>query len=120
MTAFTESDIQELKDLINGQSNRINQRFDEIDRKFDEIREDIHGLDKRLTVIETRLEEWKPAIDKIPDLAKADEKLDYVKETIADLKKQSEKQDNRLWLLISGLFLTLLGAIAKILFFPNP
>lgn len=55
MTTVTEADIKELKDLINS--------------RFDELKQDINGLDKRLTVIETRLEEWKPSIGKIPDLA---------------------------------------------------
>jgi archaellum component FlaC len=55
MNAVTESDIQELKNLINS--------------RFDEIKQDINGIDKRLTVIENRLEDWKPSISKIPDLA---------------------------------------------------
>jgi chromosome segregation ATPase len=148
MTALTKSEIKILTDLINGQFSQVNQRFDQIDTRleqadrrfdqieaqlaktdrrfdqintrFDKVDQDIHGLDKRLTVIETRLEEWKPAIATIPDLAKADEKLEYIREIITDLKKQSDKQDNRLWLLVSGLSFTLLGAIAKVIFFPNP
>ncbi len=55
MNAVTESDIQELKNLINS--------------RFDEIKQDINRIDKRLTVIENRLEDWKPSISKIPDLA---------------------------------------------------
>jgi hypothetical protein len=55
MTAVTESDIQELKNLINS--------------RFDEMKQDLNGIDKRLTVIENRLEDWKPSISKIPDLA---------------------------------------------------
>ncbi len=52
--------------------------------------------------------------------AQADEKLDSINNSLNDLKQQSEKQDGRLWLLVTGLFLTLLGAVAKIVFFPNP
>ena len=55
MTAVTESDIQELKNLINS--------------RFDEIKQELNGIDKRLTVIENRLEDWKPSMSKIPDLA---------------------------------------------------
>jgi chromosome segregation ATPase len=127
MAALTKSEIKTLTDLINGQFSQFNQRFDQIDRRFDQIDarfdkidDNIHSLDKRLTVIEIRLEEWKPAIATLPDLAKADEKLEYVREIITDLKKNSNKQDSRLWLLVSGLSFTLLGAIAKVLFFPNP
>lgn len=61
MTAVTESDIQELKNLINS--------------RFDEMKQDINEIDKRLTVIENRLEDWKPSISKIPDLAEKIGKL---------------------------------------------
>lgn len=55
MTTVTESDIKELKDLIIASREEANNRFT--------------AIDNRLTVIETRLDEWKPAIAKIPDLA---------------------------------------------------
>jgi hypothetical protein len=55
MTTVTESDIRELKDLINS--------------RFDDVKQELNGIDKRLTVIENRLEDWKPTISKIPDLA---------------------------------------------------
>ncbi len=45
--------------------------------------------------------------------ARMDEKLESISENMADLKKQSEKQDNRLWVLISGMFLALLGFVIK-------
>lgn len=107
-------------DSIDTRLEQADRRFDPIDARFDKIDDYIHGLDKRLTVIETRLAEWKPAIAPLPELAKADEKLEYVREIITDLKKNSDKQDSRLWLLVSGLSFTLLGAIAKMPFFPNP
>ena len=110
MSTITETDLKELKSLIND--------------RFDEVKGDLNNIDKRLTVIETRLEEWKPSIDKVANLseqsAKADEKLDSLNRGLEDLKEQSQKQDGRLWLLVTGLFLTLLGAVAKIVFFPNP
>ena len=97
MTTFTESDIKELKDLIN-------QRFDELKadgvKRSEQIKnletgqanleagqanlsEQINSLEtgqvnlseqiKTLTIeqakIETRMDEWKTAINKIPDLA---------------------------------------------------
>ena len=55
MTTIAESDVKELKDLINS--------------RFDEIKQELNGIDKRLTVIENRLEDWKPTMSKIPDLA---------------------------------------------------
>ncbi len=110
MSTVTETDLKELKTLINS--------------RFDEIKIDLSNIDKRLTVIETRLEDWKPSIDKVANLAeksaKAHEKLDSIHKSLNDLKQQSEKQDGRLWLLVTGLFLTLLGAVAKIVFFPSP
>lgn len=34
-----------------------------------ELKEDINGLDKQIGVIDARLEDWKPSVDKISDLA---------------------------------------------------
>lgn len=55
MTTVTESDIKELKDLIIAFREDTNNRFT--------------SIENRLTVIETRLDEWRPSISKIPDLA---------------------------------------------------
>ncbi|NJO93415.1 MAG: hypothetical protein HC820_01815 [Hydrococcus sp. RM1_1_31] len=55
MTASTESDIKELKELIIAFREDVNTR--------------LVAIETRLTVIETRLDTWKPSIDKIPDLA---------------------------------------------------
>lgn len=55
MSSVTESDIQELKALINN--------------GFSEIKQELNQINKRLTVIENRLEDWKPSMSKIPDLA---------------------------------------------------
>ncbi len=90
MTTVTENDLQTLKDLINN--------------RFDELKGEIKTIDKKLDIY----------------IAKTDERLDSIKQNLDDLKKQSEKQDNRLWILVSGLFLTMFGAVAKIVFFPNP
>lgn len=68
MTAVTESDIRELKDLINN-------RFNEIQVEIKTLETGQRQIESRLTVIETRLDEWKPSIQKIPDLAEKVEKL---------------------------------------------
>lgn len=62
MTTVTESDLKELKDLIGAFRDDVNHRFDE-------VKQDLNAIDKRLTVIENRLEDWKPSMSKIPDLA---------------------------------------------------
>ncbi len=90
MSTVTENDLRGIKDLINS--------------RFDDLSNELKTVDKKIDVY----------------IAKTDEKLNSIGQNLNDLKKQSEKQDNRIWLLISGLFLTLLGAVAKIAFFPNP
>ncbi|MFM7579360.1 MAG: hypothetical protein ACKO5Q_20805, partial [Microcystaceae cyanobacterium] len=77
------------------------------------------------TVTETDLKELKDliidlksdiqAIDKKIDVytAHTDERLEAINTSLSELKKQTDKQDNRLWLLISGMFLALLGILAK-------
>ncbi len=89
MSTVTENDLRELKKLINS--------------RFDGLSNELKTVDKKIDVY----------------IAKTDKKLNSIQHNFDALKKQSEKQDNRIWLLISGLFLTLLGVVAKIAFFPN-
>jgi hypothetical protein len=66
MATVTDSDLQELKDLING-----------LDRKMEvslgEMKSQLAGIDNRLirleTKMETKLDTLEPSIQKIPDLA---------------------------------------------------
>jgi chromosome segregation ATPase len=58
VTASTESDIKELKDLIQAQTEQIHV-----------ISNDLNELKISIAKIDTRLDTWKPSIDKIPDLA---------------------------------------------------
>ena len=66
------------------------------------------------TVTDSELKEIKDLIIEIKiNQARMDEKLGSISENMANLRKQSEKQDNRLWVLISGMFLALLGFVIK-------
>jgi len=76
MTAVTESDLKRLEDLIVNGQRAIETRLTNLESGQAEIKSDIKTLsakvdsiDKRLTSIETRLEDWKPSIDKTADLA---------------------------------------------------
>jgi hypothetical protein len=62
MTQVTESDIKEIKELIVALREDFNARMGALESGQKQI-------ETRLTVIETRLDTWKPSIDKIPDLA---------------------------------------------------
>ena len=66
------------------------------------------------TVTDSELKEIKDLIIEIKiNQARMDEKLGSISENMANLRKQSEKQDNRLWVLVSGMFLALLGFVIK-------
>ena len=66
------------------------------------------------TVTDSELKEIKDLRIEIKiNQARMDEKLGSISENMANLRKQSEKQDNRLWVLISGMFLALLGFVIK-------
>jgi hypothetical protein len=66
------------------------------------------------TVSDSELKEIKDLIIEIKiNEARMDEKLGSISENMANLRKQSEKQDNRLWVLSSGMFLALLGFVIK-------
>ncbi|MDJ0660075.1 MAG: hypothetical protein QNJ42_11380 [Crocosphaera sp.] len=62
MSAVTENDLKELKDLIINNHRAL-------EKGQADLKEQLTAIDKRLAIVETRLEDWKPAIDKIPDLA---------------------------------------------------
>ncbi|MFM7572389.1 MAG: hypothetical protein ACKO4S_04510, partial [Snowella sp.] len=83
MATVTENELRELTDLINN--------------RFNDLKDDIKAIDKKLDIY----------------IAKTDERLNSIDQGLADLKRQSEKQDNRLWVLISGMCLALLGILAK-------
>jgi chromosome segregation ATPase len=62
MTINIEQDLTEiLKDLQSGQK--------EVLKEMSEIKSTINNIDKRLIVVETRLDEQKAAVGKIPELA---------------------------------------------------
>ena len=66
------------------------------------------------TVTDSELKEIKDLIIEVKiNQARMDEKLESINENMTELRKQSEKQDNRLWVLISGMFLALLGFVIK-------
>jgi hypothetical protein len=83
MATVTENELRELTDLINN--------------RFNDLKDDIKAIDKKLDIY----------------IAKTDERLNSIDQGLADIKRQSEKQDNRLWVLISGMCLALLGILAK-------
>ncbi len=76
MSTVTENDLKELKDLIINNNKTLdmiinNQKVLEkgqADLK-EHLTEKLTAIDKRLAIVETRLEDWKLSIDKIPDLA---------------------------------------------------
>ena len=69
MAAVTESDLKELKDLIIAFKEDTNNQFTRLEEGQADLKEQLTGIDKRLAVVETRLDEWRPTISKIPDLA---------------------------------------------------
>ncbi len=58
MTTVTQSDLQELKDLIKTQNDKIEKLADKID-----------NIEKGQIRLEAKIDTYKPALDKIPDLA---------------------------------------------------
>ena len=72
MSTVTENDLKELKELIIDNNKTLemiinNQKV--LEKGQADLKEQLTGIDKRLAIVETRLEDWKPSIDKIPDLA---------------------------------------------------
>ncbi len=55
MTTITESDLKEIKDLINGLAQTINGLDKKIDVNQARVEEKLNGIDKRLKLVETRI-----------------------------------------------------------------
>jgi hypothetical protein len=103
VTQATDTDIREIRDLLLG----LDKKIDSVDKKLD-----IHIVktDERFNSIEIQISDLKRNTDtKFADL-KAD---------VTDLKLQIRAQDSRLWSFVGGLFLAVLGFLAKFAFFPG-
>ncbi len=66
------------------------------------------------TVTDSDLKELKEMITDLKlTQVRMNERLEAIGDILTELKKQTDKQDNRLWVLISGMFLALLGFVIK-------
>ena len=94
MTTVTESDIKELKDLITSLGENLGSRMKSLEdgQKSLEI-----GQGK----IEARLEEWKPSINKIADLA----------EKVGELKNWKQIGLVMITAMVSSIFSGTIGGI---------
>jgi archaellum component FlaC len=68
MTTVTENDLKRLEDLIINGQKAIENRLTAIESGQNRLTEKVESIDKRITVLEARLEAWKPAMDKTLDL----------------------------------------------------
>ena len=76
MNAVTENDLREVKELITQLSEKMIVRFNNLTEKIDDLKanqekmkDDFQQLKISQEKIETRLEDWKPSIDKTADLS---------------------------------------------------
>lgn len=83
MAKVTDVDIQVLKDLINqrfdevktdntrlsGKIEQMSEQMGQMSGQIEQMSEKIVNLEIGQAKIETRMDEWKTGIDKIPDLA---------------------------------------------------
>lgn len=98
MTTVTENDVKEIKDLILALHEENKQQLtafrEETERRFTSI-------ESRLLVIETRLEEWRPAMQKTADLA----------EKVGELKKWKQTGLIILTAFVSSIFSSIIGGV---------
>ena len=69
MSAITDSDLKELKDLMIQEFKEIKQENSEIKSSISQLSKQITELQIAQAKVETRLEDWKPSIDKLVDLS---------------------------------------------------
>lgn len=109
MTASTESDLRELKDLINARFNELDKkfeaRFNELDNK---INARFNELDKKIEVVDKKLDVY---------IAKTDEKLEAIKQSINKLDERvgrlEDTKEKQIWTLIMLLGGSLLTVALK-------
>ncbi|MDJ0660145.1 MAG: hypothetical protein QNJ42_11740 [Crocosphaera sp.] len=54
---------------VETQLTNVDIRLTKVEKGQGEVKEKLIAVDKQLGMVDTRLETWKPAVDKIPDLA---------------------------------------------------
>lgn len=76
MTTAPSTEIQQLQELIQEGFKELKENINQLDGKIEQVRDDIKVINDRLRDIELnqaetkgRMDEWKTAIQKIPDLA---------------------------------------------------
>ncbi|WP_017294773.1 hypothetical protein [Geminocystis herdmanii] len=93
MSTITDNDLKELKDLINS-------KFEKIDRKLETISNDIIELKIDVATIKTEVNAVNKRLD----------------DTQSNMNKRVDGVEARLNILISVMFIGLLGIIAKLVF----
>lgn len=106
MTTTSNTEIQQLKEFIQNGFGELKENINRLDGKIEQVRDDIKGLDQRLRDIELsqaetkgRMDEWKTAIQKIPDLA----------EKVGELKNWRQTA----FVIIAAVISAFLGWIAR-------
>ncbi len=64
-----EQKIDKLDQKIEQLEQKVEQKIDKLDQKIERIENKVDEIDRSQLQIKTRLEDWKPSFDKIPDLA---------------------------------------------------
>ena len=106
MTTAPSTEIQQLQELIKDGFKELKENINQLDGKIEQVRDEIKGLDDRLRDIELsqaetkgRMDEWKTAIQKIPDLA----------EKVGELKNWRQTA----FIIIAAVISAFLGWIAR-------
>jgi hypothetical protein len=125
VTQATDTDIREIRDLLLG----LDKKIDGVDKKLDVhiARTDEHFKSIEIQIsdfkksAETQISDFKKSTEtQISDFKKNnDTQISDLKTDVIDLKLQLRAQDSRLWTFVGGLFLALLGFLAKFAFFPG-
>ncbi len=113
MTTTTDTDIRELKDLINKLDQNLDSKLDKIDQKLEKIVTRIEALE----VSQARAEE------KLNNLS---QQMIDIKQQVTKLDEKTEKQDTRYYTLLLSVigflvsaFIAVLVGLGKVLFFPG-
>ncbi len=115
-STVSESDLKELKDIINSRFDEVDKRLTSIEKEQIEIKSEIKG---QLGIIDARLKQLESSSQKIPDLA---EKVEERTRAILRRKGTRSYRELKNWRQIGlALFGVLIGGIITYLIKnPNP
>lgn len=129
MTQVTDTDVRDLilsmeqrmTAQINGASAKLEGKIDAVSKKLeDKIDTVSKKLEDKIDAVAADVNDLKIAQAKNDERFNSiDQRFNNVEQRLDTFEDRIKTQDNRFWGIITGMFITLFGLLAKMAFFPG-